>query len=42
MGKLTLVCVSSVFVVLLFANEPVGITTDLLGKQDCPDRKGHS
>ena len=41
MEKLTVLRISSVFIVLIFANKPAGITANLLGKQDCPNRKGY-
>lgn len=30
------------FVVFIFTNKPAGVTANLLGKQDSPDREGHS
>lgn len=37
-----LVSILCVFVVFIFTNKPAGVTTNLLGKQDSPDREGHS
>lgn len=41
MAKLIVLGLFAVFIVLVFANEPAGIAANLLGKQDCPNRKGY-